>query len=183
MARGLASFVFLIAASATVPTAAIAERIALSDSTVTFEVPAGPWKSQAVPAAEKPLVSLALCVESGPEDACTARAELSIGEMTDEQKPASLKELVEQWHGPLGDVTIVGARTIELSGRPAVERVSLAEYPDDSHRQVYYDMVVLQAGDTYYACVMTMNPPDFFALGSVVRDACASLHTAASHSG
>ncbi|MEO7431202.1 MAG: hypothetical protein ABIR62_04145 [Dokdonella sp.] len=177
---------WLLVSSALLGTVAMAPvraaRMALSESDVTFEVPAGAWKAASV-SAEKPLASLWLCAEGEPSDPCTVRAELLVGEMIDAQQPSSLDALSEQWRSGTDVVTIVSPRRIDLGGRDALEHVSEGQHSDHVHKQVYFDMIVLKDRDTYYTCMVTMDPPDFFALGSVARDACASLHTASPHSG
>lgn len=161
---------------------ASAARFALSSSDLAIEIVGGAWKPFDV-SGEKPVAMLALCAEGEPVDPCTVRAELNVEEMIEAQHPASLRALQDQWHSDADGLTIVAAHPTSVGGREAVERVFQALHSVHIRKQVYFDMIVLRSGDTYYSCTVTMDPPDFFALGSVAREACASLHAVSPHSG
>jgi hypothetical protein len=180
MKHARTAFFAAVACALTCVHAAAGERIALEGSNASIEVPEG-WS--VVPATgENPFLMLNLC-DSNVADGCLVRAELLIAQLTREQAPPSLDARLAQWQQDTTQKVVAPPTRLKIGERDAIEAVTRGAHSDHISKQVFFDTILLQEGDRYYTCSMTMDPPDYIALKSVLHDFCASVRFTTAQSG
>lgn len=153
----------------------------LTGSTTTFEMPDG-WK-RASATSETPSAILWLCREGSepqPNDECTIRAELYIGQ---KREFASLDAKFAEWQALAADTIVSPARRFSIADRDAIEVVTKGQM---THVPgiVFNDTVALKAGADYYECNLKLfDVSDYMALQGVVQSLCGSIRTAPQTSG
>ena len=157
-----------------------AERVALEGSNASVELPVG-WSL--VPATgESPFLMLNLC-DPKVADGCLVRAELLIEQLKPERAPRSLDARLSQWQQDTTQKTVAAPLRLKIGERDAIESVTRGAHSDHISKEVFFDTMLLQEDGRYYTCSMTMDPPDYIALKSVLHDFCASIRFTTAQSG